>query len=234
MRCVTGELCDKAEGAGHGVLESLVYSRHAKRWLDILGSTAALVVGLPVILLVALAIGMESRGPIFFRQVRIGRGREPFAILKFRTMSDRPGKAGEPNHDEGVFDDQDQRITRVGRRLRRLSLDELPQLLNVLRGDMSLVGPRPIIPEQLAAVDSESNERFDVHPGLTGLAQVNGRRALSWPQQLCHDVEYARRVSFVLDLKIILRTIGVIVTGSGIYGTPQDNWRQYVEKSDPS
>lgn len=211
-----------------------MYSRYGKRWLDILGSTAALVIGLPILLLVALAIRLESPGSVFFRQVRIGRDQEPFSILKFRTMTDKPREAAEPNHDGGVFNDQDQRITRVGRVLRRLSLDELPQLLNVLRGDMSLVGPRPIIPEQLAAVDSESSERFDVHPGLTGLAQVSGRRTLSWPQQLYHDVEYARRVTFVMDLKIILRTIKVIATGTGIYGTPQDNWRQYVKKSGSS
>jgi lipopolysaccharide/colanic/teichoic acid biosynthesis glycosyltransferase len=96
---------------------------------------------------------------------------------------------------------------------------------------MSLVGPRPIIPEQLSALDSESDERFDVRPGVTGLAQVSGRRALSWPQQLAHDVDYARRVSFALDLKIILWTVAIVVTGSGVYGSPKDNWRQYIKKS---
>jgi lipopolysaccharide/colanic/teichoic acid biosynthesis glycosyltransferase len=208
-----------------------VYRSHGKRWFDLFASAVALIVALPIILLVALAIRMDSRGPAFFRQARIGRDRRRFVIIKFRTMTDRPNHERQPQQDKGLFSDHDQRITRVGRILRRISLDELPQLLNVLKGDMSLVGPRPIIPEQLSALDSESDERFDIRPGLTGLAQVSGRRALSWPQQLSHDVDYARRVSFALDLKIILWTVAIVATGSGVYGSPKDNWRQYIKKS---
>jgi lipopolysaccharide/colanic/teichoic acid biosynthesis glycosyltransferase len=208
-----------------------VYRSYGKRWFDLLVSAVALVVALPIILLVALAIRVDSQGPAFFRQQRIGRDRQRFVIIKFRTMADRPSHERQSQQDEGVFTDHDQRITRVGRVLRRLSLDELPQLLNILRGDMSLVGPRPIIPEQLSALDVESDERFDVRPGVTGLAQISGRRALSWPQQLAHDVDYARRISLALDLKIILWTVAIVVTGSGIYGSPKDNWRQYIKKS---
>jgi lipopolysaccharide/colanic/teichoic acid biosynthesis glycosyltransferase len=211
-----------------------VYRRYGKRWFDFLVSALGLVIGAPVFLLVALAIRLDSPGPAFFRQERIGRQRQRFVVIKFRTMTDRPRGDRQSQQDEGLFTEHDQRITRVGRVLRRLSLDELPQLMNVLKGEMSLIGPRPILTEQLSALDSNSDERFDVRPGITGLAQVSGRRAVSWPQQLSLDVDYARRVSLALDMKIIFWTIGIVVTGAGIYGSPQDNWRQYIKKSGSS
>lgn len=124
----------------------------------------------------------------------------------------------------------DQRITRAGRFLRMTSLDELPQLVNILKGDMSLVGPRPVIPEQLEVVPHWFNDRFRVRPGITGLAQVKGRRSLSWEQQLEYDNAYAKKNSFSRDMGIILQTFLVIITARGIYGDESKNWRAYRDK----
>src|SRR5690606_12222524 len=118
----------------------------------------------------------------------------------------------------------------VGRFLRKTSLDELPQLINVVRGDMSLVGPRPILPEQLRAIPEQHLDRFEMKPGITGLAQVRGRRSLNWLEQLKYDSEYCRNWSFLLDLKILWQTVWVVLTGKGVYGTQQDNWRNYINK----
>jgi lipopolysaccharide/colanic/teichoic acid biosynthesis glycosyltransferase len=131
-------------------------------------------------------------------------------------------------HAEQVVEgNADARITRVGRFLRVSSLDELPQLLNVLRGEMSLVGPRPILPEQLEVVPEDRMARFDVRPGITGLAQVNGRRSLDWMEQLAYDADYARDHRLRRDLGILLRTVTVVLTGSGIYADASKNWRAY-------
>ena len=131
-------------------------------------------------------------------------------------------------HAEQVVEgNTDSRITPVGRLLRVSSIDELPQLINVLKGDMSLVGPRPILPEQLEVVPEDKMARFDVRPGITGLAQVRGRRSLDWMQQLEYDAEYARNHGMLRDLGILVRTVWVVITGSGIYGDASKNWRAY-------
>jgi lipopolysaccharide/colanic/teichoic acid biosynthesis glycosyltransferase len=207
-----------------------VYEDFGKRCFDLLVATFVLTLATPVMLLIALAIRLDSRGPVFFRQERVGQGKQRFTLVKFRTMRERPANEIDQRSEKVLLNCRDQRITRVGRILRRLSLDELPQIWNVLNGDMSVVGPRPIIPEQLDALGAEADGRFSVRPGITGLAQVNGRRSLSWPLQLAHDVEYACHVSFAKDVIIIFRTFGIILSGSGIYGREEDNWRQHIRK----
>jgi len=178
--------------------------------------------------LIALMIRLDSPGPALFRQQRLGQGQSKFTILKFRTMYHRTKIDQE--REAVVESADDPRITRVGRFLRKTSLDELPQLINVVRGDMSLVGPRPILPEQLRAIPEQHLDRFEMKPGITGLAQVRGRRSLNWLEQLKYDSEYCRNWSFLLDLKILWQTVWVVLTGKGVYGTQQDNWRNYINK----
>jgi lipopolysaccharide/colanic/teichoic acid biosynthesis glycosyltransferase len=154
-------------------------------------------------------------------------GREPLYVFKFRSMTHRDPEAIDQHAEQVVAGNDDQRITRIGKLMRITSLDELPQLLNILKGDMSLVGPRPIMPEQLEVVPSWMEERFNVRPGITGLSQVKGRRSLSWEQQLIYDNEYAHTHSFLGDIKILFLTVWVVVAQKGIYGDASKNWRAY-------
>jgi lipopolysaccharide/colanic/teichoic acid biosynthesis glycosyltransferase len=180
----------------------------AKRALDLTASLIALVVTLPVQGAVALAVRLNLGRPVLFRQIRPGLKGELFTILKFRTM--RPADPA-----RGWIDDSS-RLTPLGRVLRSASLDELPTLWNVVRGDMSLVGPRPLLPQYLERYSPEQARRHDVRPGLTGLAQVSGRNALTWEDRLRLDVEYVQRQSFALDLRILLKTLGTVVRRQGI------------------
>ena len=163
-----------------------------KRLFDIVLSSVALFFFFPFILLAALWIRLDTPGPVIFKQHRIGKDCKPFKVLKLRTMIDRPSSDIDQNNEKVIANGEDPRITRSGRFLRSTSLDELPQLWNIVRGDMSIVGPRPIIPEQLEVVPPEFKSRFHVLPGLTGLAQVRGRRSLGWLDQLKADAEYAK------------------------------------------
>lgn len=198
-----------------------------KRPIDVVASAAVLTFLWPVLLGIAIWVRVDSHGPALFRQQRVGRNQVAFDILKFRTMVHRPSDAIDQVAELVVTGGRDARITRAGRFLRASSLDELPQLLNILRGDMSLIGPRPVIPDQLLAVPDERLDRFAVRPGLTGLAQVRGRRGLDWLEQLALDSEYVRRCSLWLDIQIVLRTVVVVATGSGVYGGEGSNWRAY-------
>ena len=180
----------------------------AKRALDLTVSLIALVVTLPVQGAVALVVRLKLGRPVLFRQMRPGLRGEPFTIVKFRTM--RPF---EPTR--GWIDDSS-RLTPLGCALRSASLDELPTLWNVVRGDMSLVGPRPLLPQYLDRYSQEQARRHDVRPGLTGLAQVSGRNALTWEDRLRLDVEYVQRQSFALDLRILLKTLGTVASRQGI------------------
>ena len=204
-----------------------------KRLIDIASSFVALVVLLPLLALLAVWIKLDSPGPVLFRQKRIGRHREPFHVLKFRTMTHRDPDAIDQHAEQVVSAGADKRITRAGRFLRMTSLDELPQLINILKGEMSLVGPRPVIPEQLEVVPHWFEDRFKVRPGITGLAQVRGRRSLSWEEQLQYDTEYARKPLIVKDIGIIFQTAVVVLTARGIYGDESKNWRAYREKWAP-
>lgn len=163
----------------------------------------------------ALTIKLTSRGPVFFHQERVGMNGQPFRMLKFRTMVHGP----EPNP---IFPRPD-RITGIGTWLRRFSIDELPQLINVARGDMSLVGPRPTLPYQADRYDQRQRRRLMVRPGLTGLAQIRGRNGLVWSQRIEHDLEYIERQSVRLDVKILAATLAVALRGSGVEGHPADD-----------
>jgi sugar transferase EpsL len=183
--------------------------RSAKRVIDLLGAGAGLIALAPILLLIALAVRHSLGSPMLFRQVRPGRHGRPFALLKFRTMTDARDAAGQPLPDE-------QRLTRLGTWLRSTSLDELPELVNVLRGDMSLVGPRPLLPEYLPHYSAEQARRHEVRPGITGWAAVQGRNALSWERRLALDVWYVDNWSLGLDLKILLMTVVKVLKREGI------------------
>jgi len=192
----------------------------SKRLLDLLVASIALVLLSPVILVSAVLIKLTSAGPVFFRQTRIGQGEKPFAMLKLRTMYvglddsghrefNRRELLGEadPGTSDGVFKmEHDPRITGIGRFLRRFSIDELPQLLNVLKGDMSLVGPRPSLPWEVELYSPDQRHRHQCLPGITGLWQVSGRNFLSMREMLNLDIAYVERQSLLLDLWILLRT----------------------------
>jgi len=180
----------------------------AKRGLDIIAATTGLIVLSPLMLIIALTIWAKTGGPVLFKQNRTGLHGRFFTLVKFRTMSVAKGASGQAG-DEA-------RLTPLGRFLRRTSLDELPELFNVLRGDMSLVGPRPLLPEYLPYYDAEQRRRHDVKPGLTGWAQVNGRNAVSWEERFKLDVWYVDNLSFGLDLRILARTLLVALRGDGI------------------
>lgn len=175
-------------------------SRMLKRWVDIIGAIAGLVTLAPVLLAVTLIVLCSMGRPVLFRQCRPGLHHKPFVLVKFRTMSSSCDG-------DGALLDDGQRLTRVGRFLRGASLDELPELWNVLRGDMSLVGPRPLLPQYLDRYTPRQARRHEVRPGLTGWAQVNGRNAISWEDRFELDVWYVDNQSLALDLKIILMTV---------------------------
>jgi lipopolysaccharide/colanic/teichoic acid biosynthesis glycosyltransferase len=198
-----------------------------KRAVDVAVSATAILILSPLLLSVALWIRLDSPGRVFFLQRRIGRDLRQFRVVKFRTMMDRDPDSIDQHAERVIREGNDARITRSGRFLRKTSLDELPQLWNILMGDMSLVGPRPVLPEQLDVVPSEYMVRFSVRPGLTGLAQVRGRRSLGWLEQLQADAEYANRHLFWHDMWITLKTFVVVFRGGGIYGDDSKNWRAY-------
>ncbi len=203
-------------------------SLFVKRAIDVIASGAVLLVIWPILVAIAIWIRLSSRGPALFRQRRVGRKQESFEIYKFRTMAHRPDNAVDQIRQAVITEGADPRITRAGKVLRASSLDELPQLINILKGDMSLIGPRPIIPAQLAAVPVERYSRFDLRPGLTGLAQSRGRRGLDWLDQLAYDCEYVETRTLWLDIQIVLRTVVVVLKRSDIYGAAGSNWRAYV------
>ncbi len=180
-----------------------IYERYIKRILDVAFSCILLFVLSPVFLITAISVRLSIGMPVIFKQKRGGLGGKVFNIYKFRSMTDKRDGKGEllPNAE---------RLTRFGSFLRRTSIDELPQLVNVLRGEMSLVGPRPHIAEFLPHYTDEENVRHSVRPGLTGLAQVSGRNAISWNERFALDCKYAENVSFLGDLKIVLLTLGVL------------------------
>jgi len=185
----------------------------AKRVFDLIILAGASIPVVIVGLACAVAVRLTSKGPIFFRQIRVGIDGELFEVVKFRTMV-----AG----DNPIFPDAT-RITSAGRWLRRLSLDEMPQLINVWRGEMSVVGPRPTLPYQVERYTDRQRLRLCVKPGLTGLAQVRGRNALAWAERIEHDVEYVQTQSVPLDIRIILLTVMPLITGKGSEGHPTDD-----------
>jgi lipopolysaccharide/colanic/teichoic acid biosynthesis glycosyltransferase len=191
-----------------------------RRLLDIVLSAAALVLSAPLLLAAVIAIKLESRGPAFYRQRRSGLHGEPFDMLKLRTMVDGAEHIG-----AGLaVNTNDSRITRVGALLRRTSLDELPNLLNVLRGEMSLVGPRPTLPAQVAQYTPRQRERLTVKPGITGWAQIHGRASLPWSERIELDLHYVEHRSLLLDLRILARTPALVLRGGGLYKGETGGW----------
>ncbi len=179
-----------------------------KRAFDVVGAMSLLLLLSPLMGAVALLVWVRTGKPVLFRQIRPGRGGQPFTVLKFRTMTDRRDANGDLLPDEA-------RITGIGRLLRRTSLDELPELVNVLRGEMSLVGPRPLLMEYLPLYTPEQMRRHEVRPGITGWTQVNGRNALTWEDKFALDVWYVDHQSLRLDLHVLARTVGEVLGGRG-------------------
>ena len=186
-----------------------MYRRFGKRAMDVAVSAVALVALAPLIAGVAVAVRVGLGSPVLYRQVRPGAGGRPFTILKFRTMRDALDARGEPLPDA-------ERLTRFGRFLRSTSLDELPELWNVLRGEMSLVGPRPLLMQYLPLYTPEQARRHEVRPGVTGWAQVNGRNAAAWEDRFRMDVWYVDHLCLALDLRILLRTVAKVVRREGV------------------
>ncbi|HET7503252.1 MAG TPA: sugar transferase [Kofleriaceae bacterium] len=185
-----------------------------KRLLDVTVAASVLAISAPLFAATAALVYADVGWPLLFRQDRVGLGGRVFELLKFRTMRNARGRDGRPLPDG-------ERLTPIGRFLRASSLDELPQLINVLRGDMSLVGPRPLLVEYLPRYSAEQARRHEVQPGITGLAQVEGRNALSWPEKFALDVYYVDHRSLVLDLKILVRTVAAVVKHQGISAAGQ-------------
>ncbi len=192
-----------------------------RRAVDIAASSLALVLSAPVLALAALAIRVESRGPVIYRQPRAGLHGQPFDVLKLRTMVDGAEHLGA----KLAVDANDPRITRVGAFLRRTSLDELPNLVNVLRGQMSLIGPRPTLPVQVDQYTPRQRGRLAIKPGITGWAQVNGRASLPWDERIELDLYYIANRSLSLDLRILWRTVAMVLGGSGLYKGHAGGWR---------
>jgi lipopolysaccharide/colanic/teichoic acid biosynthesis glycosyltransferase len=191
-----------------------------RRAVDIAVSAALLVLSSPVLLVAVAAVKLDSRGPAFYRQRRAGLRGEPFDMLKLRTMVDGAEHVG-----AGLaIDAGDSRITRVGAFLRRTSLDELPNLVNVLRGEMSLIGPRPTLPAQVAQYTVRQRGRLAVKPGITGWAQVNGRASLPWSERIELDIYYVEHRSLALDLRILARTPPLVLGGGGLYKGAAGGW----------
>jgi len=191
-----------------------------RRATDIVVSSAVLALASPLLAAAMIAIRLESAGPVIFRQRRSGLRGHPFDVLKLRTMVQGAEHIG-----AGLaINEDDPRITRTGELLRRTSLDELPNLWNVLRGEMSLIGPRPTLPVQVAQYTPRQRRRLEIKPGITGWAQVNGRASLPWPERIELDLYYIEHRSLLLDLKILWRTLGIVLGGHGVYKGASGGW----------
>lgn len=188
-----------------------MYRHFFKRFFDILLSACALAVLSPLLAVLALLVRGKLGRPVIFAQERAGLHEKPFRLFKFRSMTDARGADGKLLPDA-------ERLPPFGRKLRATSLDELPELWNILKGDMSLVGPRPLLMRDLPYMTAEQRTRHDVRPGLTGLAQVSGRNALNWDEKLALDAEYVRRVGFLRDCGIVLRTVGKVFRRENVEG----------------
>ena len=189
-----------------------MYKRFPKRFIDFILSLVLVIVLLPLIIVVYFILYRQNKGAAFFFQERPGKNQKPFNIIKFKTMSDAKSLDGKLLPDN-------QRITKAGKIIRKLSIDELPQLVNVLKGDMSLIGPRPLLYKYMPLYSEEQLRRHDVRPGITGWAQVNGRNAISWTRKFELDIEYVNNLSFFLDLKILWLTFIKVLKTEGVNQT---------------
>ena len=185
-----------------------MYRKYIKRLLDIVVSLCGIVVLSPVYLILGILVRVKLGTPVIFKQERPGKDEKIFPLYKFRSMTDARDENGDLLSDEI-------RLTPFGKKLRSTSLDELPELFNILKGDMSLIGPRPLLVRYLPWYTEEERHRHDVRPGLTGLAQVNGRNALGWEERFSYDLEYVNHLTFLMDVKIICMTVGKVLKRSG-------------------
>jgi lipopolysaccharide/colanic/teichoic acid biosynthesis glycosyltransferase len=191
-----------------------------RRAIDIVGGALALIFAVPVMIVAMLAIRLDSRGHPIYRQRRVGKDGRPFDLLKLRTMVD-----GAEHFGAGLaINENDSRVTRVGAFLRRTSFDELPNLVNVVRGEMSFVGPRPTIPVQVAQYTERQRGRLAIRPGITGWAQVNGRASLPWSERIELDLYYIEHRSLAFDLRILVRTLAIVFGGEGLYKGQTGGW----------
>lgn len=188
-----------------------MYKNFLKRVFDFLLSLMALIVLSPLFIVLIIVGTIKMKGNPFFTQERPGKDEKIFKLIKFRSMSEEKDK-------EGNYLPDDVRLTKYGKTLRSTSLDELPELINILKGDMAIVGPRPLLVQYLPLYNEEQRHRHDVRPGLTGLAQVNGRNLLSWQDKFRYDIEYVNNITLIGDIKIILKTVKNVLTHEGING----------------
>lgn len=186
-----------------------MYQNYFKRLFDFLIALVALLLFSPIFILVTIGLFFANQGKPFFFQIRPGKNEKLFRIVKFKTMNDKTDAEGNLLSDA-------ERLTRIGRFVRKTSLDEIPQLLNVLKGDMSLIGPRPLLVQYLPLYNAEQKKRHDVRPGITGWAQVNGRNAITWKRKFELDIWYVDHISFILDIKILFLTIKKVFVREGI------------------
>lgn len=204
-----------------------IYEKYFKRALDVFVSVGAFVVFGPLILLLAIAVKIKHGSPVIFKQRRPGMidpktGKERvFSLYKFRTMTNECDDLGELLPDE-------QRLTEFGKWLRSTSLDELPELINIIKGDMSIVGPRPLLEQYIPYYTEKERHRHDVRPGLTGLAQINGRNFVKWDQRLAYDVEYSNNISLFNDIRIVISTVGKVILGKNI-AVNTDSVEEYLD-----
>lgn len=177
-----------------------MYAKYIKRTLDLILSLMVLIILIPLMSIIYILVKIKLGSPVIFKQQRPGKNEKIFTLYKFRTMTDKKDENG------NLLPDSD-RLTKFGKLLRSTSLDELPELINIIKGDMAIVGPRPLLVKYLPYYTKEEKHRHDVRPGLTGLAQVNGRNSISWEEKFKYDVQYVRKITFLGDLKIILKTV---------------------------
>ena len=186
-----------------------MYAKYFKRILDFLLSLIAIIILSPVFLIIAILVRVKLGSPVIFKQKRPGKNEKIFTLYKFRTMTD------EKDEDGNLLPDE-KRLTKFGKTLRSTSLDELPELFNILKGDMSIIGPRPLLVEYLPLYNEEQKHRHDVRPGLTGLAQVSGRNSISWEEKFDDDIRYIKNITFINDIKIFFNTIIKVFKREGI------------------
>lgn len=186
-----------------------MYAKYFKRILDFILAIVLFIITLPILLVVGILVRINLGSPVIFKQERPGKNEKEFTLYKFRTMTDK-------RDDKGELLPDDERLTKFGLFLRSTSLDELPELINIIKGDMSFVGPRPLLTEYLDLYNEKQKHRHDVRPGLTGLAQVNGRNLLEWEKRFGYDIEYVNNVSFKEDVKIVFKTISLVLNRKGI------------------
>ena len=199
------------------------YEKYVKRPLDCFLASSALVLLSPVMLTVSVLVRTKLGSPVLFAQERPGKDEKIFRLYKFRTMTDERDENGELLSDTV-------RLTPFGKKLRATSLDELPELINIVKGDMAIIGPRPLLTQYLPAYTEEERHRHDVRPGLSGLAQVNGRNFVPWDQRLAYDVEYVKKITFMGDLKIVLRTIENVLAQNDVATNTEEIDEGYLDE----